>query len=118
MAEDWQALTARTGGRDMIVERVRIAGSDVHIEGEFDLPPLASLSAQDQAFVSAFVSCHGSIKQMEKWLGVSYPTIKSRLNRLAGQIGFVEQAPPAEGVLDLLERDEISVDAAITRLGR
>jgi hypothetical protein len=105
MAEDWQALTALTGGRDMIVERVRIAGSDVHIEGEFDLPPLASLSAQDQAFVSAFVSCHGSIKQMEKWLGVSYPTIKSRLNRLAGQIGFVEQAPDERQLLFPLDDD-------------
>ncbi len=34
--------------------------------------------------------CHGSIKQMEKYFGVSYPTIKNRLNKIGSQLSFVE----------------------------
>jgi hypothetical protein len=51
---------------------------------------LAQLPAEDQVFVAAFVRCHGSIKQMEKYFGVSYPTVKNRLNRIGSQLSFVE----------------------------
>ncbi|MFV2021178.1 DUF2089 family protein [Micromonospora sp. LOL_023] len=47
---------------------------------------LAQLSVDDQVFVAAFVRLHGSIKKMERIFGVSYPTVKSRLNRIAGQV--------------------------------
>ena len=81
-AHEWQALTKLTAGGDFVVERVRMVDSEVALEGQFELPPLARLTAEDQVFVIAFVRCHGSIKQMEKFFGVSYPTIKNRLNRI------------------------------------
>src|SRR5512136_406293 len=90
MALDWQALTRLSGGVRLEVERVRLVDQDVAIEGRFDLPPLAQLTAEDQVFVAAFVRCHGSIKQMEKYFGVSYPTIKNRLNKIGSQLSFVE----------------------------
>src|SRR5690242_16331832 len=92
-AQDWQALTRVTGGNRFEVERVRLIGHDVAIEGRFELPPLAMLSAEDQTFVAAFVRCHGSIKQMEQFFGVSYPTIKNRLNRIGAQLPFAEVEP-------------------------
>src|SRR5262245_26275506 len=98
MAQDWQTLTKLTGGGALVVERVRLAKTGVRIEGEFELPPLAQLSAEDQVFVAAFVRCHGSIKQMEQFFGVSYPTIKNRLNRVGAQLPFAEidvSAPPS-----------------------
>jgi hypothetical protein len=122
MAEDWQALTALTGGRPLIIERVRLLDRNLAIEGEFDLPPLARLSGEDQVFVAAFVRAHGSIKEMEALFGVSYPTVKNRLNRLAAQLDFVDVSPatpPAvqkSDVLDRLERGEISVDEAVQAL--
>ena len=85
---DWQALTALTGGAAFDIERVRLADRDVALEGRFELPPLARLTAEDQVFVVAFVRCHGSIKQMEKFFGVSYPTIKNRLNRIGALMPF------------------------------
>src|SRR5881397_784601 len=88
--QDWQTLTKLTGGAALEIERVRLSESGVAIEGRFELPPLARLSAEDQIFVAAFVRCHGSIKQMEKFFGVSYPTIKNRLNRIGAQLSFVE----------------------------
>src|SRR6476619_7629123 len=98
-AKDWQTLTRLTGGAPIEIERVRLIQQDVAIEGPFELPPLAQLSADDQVFVAAFVRCHGSIKQMEKFFGVSYPTIKNRLNRIGALLPFAEITPgdPAPG---------------------
>src|SRR5437588_5337989 len=90
---DWQELTRLTQGRAIIVERVRLTDGDVAVEGAFELPPLARLTAEDQVFVTAFVRCHGSIKEVERIFGISYPTVKSRLNRIAGSMEFVETDP-------------------------
>ena len=118
MALEWQELTRLTGGRPIMVERIRLAETGVVIEGSFQLPMLARLSAEDQVFLAAFVRCHGSIKQMEQYFGVSYPTIKNRLNRLAEQLEFVEMdpAPGRSEVLAKLERSEISAAEAIRML--
>ena len=119
MSHEWQALTRLTGGGPVEVERVRCPDSGVAIEGRFELPALARLSAEDQTFIAAFVRCHGSIKQMEKYFGVSYPTIKNRLNRIGNQLPFVEVDPPpvtADDVLGKIERGEMTVAEAVERL--
>lgn len=117
---DWSELTKLTSGQPISVERVRVASSGVAVEGQFELPPLAQLSAEDQVFVAAFVRCHGSIKEMERLFGVSYPTIKSRLNRIGERLSFAEIEPPsasrAADVLGELERGNISASDAIAKL--
>lgn len=126
---DWQELTDLTRGQPFTVERVRLPGG-VAIEGQFEPPQLAALDVGDQVFVAAFVRAHGSIKEMERLFGVSYPTVKARLNRIAGQLDFAEHldfadagsaqasgAGPAE-VVDRLQRGEISVDDALAELKR
>lgn len=115
---DWQELTRLTLGQPIVVERVRFVDRNVAIEGRFELPQLARLNLEDQVFVTAFVRCHGSIKEMEQIFGVSYPTIKSRLNRIAGSLEFVETnpAPSKAEVLDRLKRGEISAQQAIQEL--
>ncbi|KQV62394.1 MULTISPECIES: DUF2089 domain-containing protein [unclassified Caulobacter] len=119
---DWQDLTRLTGGDTFVVERVRLTGKDIAIEGAFALPRLANLTAEDQVFVAAFVRSHGSIKDMEQLFGVSYPTVKARLNRIAASLEFIDEAPPPpvaadhSEVLARLERGEISAEAAIAAL--
>jgi len=116
--QDWQELTRLTQGAPLVVERVRLSDRDVVLEGRFALPQLARLSAEDQVFVAAFLKSHGSIKEMEQVFGVSYPTVKARLNRIAGQLEFVETDPkPSRNeVLDRLARGEISAADAIREL--
>jgi hypothetical protein len=120
MQSDWQSLTKLTSGARLVVERVRLLESGVSIEGSFDLPPLAHLAAEDQVFVAAFVRAHGSIKQMEQAFGVSYPTIKNRLNRIGEQLPFVELEPPSSSVtsdlLSRLERGELTVREVLQEL--
>jgi hypothetical protein len=118
MVREWHELTKMTQGKPLTVERVRLVDNDIAIEGSFALPPLASLSAEDQVFVMAFVRCHGSIKAVEEMFGISYPTVKNRLNRIARRLEFVEtvSVPPDEEVIGEVERGEISVDEALRRL--
>jgi hypothetical protein len=115
---DWQALSELTQGRPMVIERVRLQDSGVAIEGAFEPPRLALLSAEDQVFVAAFVRSHGSIKEMEQVFGVSYPTVKARLNRIAEALQFVEidPAPSRSELLDRLSRGEITAEEAIAGL--
>ena len=115
---DWQELTRLSQGEPIIVERVRLAEKDIAIEGRFELPQLARMSLEDQVFITAFVRCHGSIKEMEQIFGVSYPTIKSRLTRIANALEFVETnpAPSRTEILDRLKRGEISAQQAIREL--
>ena len=116
--QDWQALTELTQGRPIVVERVRLTDRDIAIEGAFELPKLAQLSAEDQVFVAAFVRSHGSIKEMELVFGVSYPTVKARLNRISAALELVEINPvPARAeVLERLKRGEITAEEAIAEL--
>jgi hypothetical protein len=117
-ASDWQELTKLTQGQPILVERVRLADKDIVVEGRFELPQLARLSQEDQVFITAFVRSHGSIKEMEQIFGVSYPTIKSRLNRIAESLEFVETnpAPSRSDVLDRLKRGEMTAQDAIQEL--
>src|SRR5277367_1382877 len=101
---DWQELTRLTQGQRIVVERVRLADKDISIEGSFELPQLARLSSDDQVFITAFVRSHGSIKEMEQVFGVSYPTIKARLTRIADSLEFVDTnpSPSRTEIFDLL----------------
>jgi hypothetical protein len=118
-SKDWQELTKITQGAALVVERVRMG--DIVLEGAFELPQLARLTMEDQVFVAAFLKSHGSIKEMEQVFGVSYPTIKARLNRIAGQLEFVDTnpAPLKTGrneIISQLERGDITAAEAIRRL--
>jgi len=115
---DWQELTQLTHGHPIVVERVRLSGKDIAIEGSFELPQLARLPMEDQIFVTAFVRSHGSIKEMERVFGVSYPTIKSRLTRIADSLEFVQTNPtPTKAeILNRLHRGEITAEDAIREM--
>ena len=118
MAGDWQELTKLTGGAPITIEKVKIPDKNISIEGSFELPPLARLTWEDQIFAAAFIRSHGSIKDMEELFGISYPTVKNRLNRIAQQLQFVEidVHSSRNEVLQKLDRGELTVDEALEKL--
>lgn len=118
MVSEWHRLTDLTGNKEFAVSEIKLKDDGITISGEFELPPLARLPYEEQVFVGEFIRSHGSIKHMEKAFGVSYPTIKARLNRISKALQLVEIEAPVEKqeVLDLLEKGEISADEAIERL--
>jgi hypothetical protein len=117
-ASEWQDLLRIAQGSPIVIERVRIPEKQIAIEGQFSLPELARLSLEDQVFVVAFIRSHGTIKEMEQTFGVSYPTIKARLNRISSQLEFVEINPSSSrtDVLQQLNSGEISAADAIRAL--
>ncbi len=119
-SHDWQELTRITKGSSIVIEKVRLVDSGIAVEGEFELPPLARLSGEDQVFIMAFIKCDGSIKEMERIFGISYPTVKSRLSRIASQLQFVENITLSkkDEILASLERGEITAEEAIERLSK
>jgi hypothetical protein len=117
-ASDWQDLLRMTQGVPLVIERVRVPEKGIAIEGSFTLPELARLSLEDQVFVTAFLRSHGSIKEMEQIFGVSYPTIKARLNRISGLLQFIDTnpSPSRSDVLERLKNGEITAAEAISEL--
>jgi hypothetical protein len=119
LANDWQELTKLTQGEPILVERVKLVRTGISIDSEFDLPPLAQITAEDQVFVMAFIQASGSIKEMERIFGISYPTVKNRLKRIAGLLPLTESAPSKSNnsaILDQIESGEISAEEAIRRM--
>jgi len=119
MIQEWSELIKFTDNQDFVIEKVRLIQKDITIEGEFELPPLSRLSNDDQIFVIAFMKTHGNIRDMEKLFGISYPSVKNRLNKISKQLEFVEVNPPKEKneILDQLYKDEITVEEALEKLG-
>ncbi len=117
-ASEWQDLLRIAQGASLVIERVRIPEKQISVEGEFTLPQLARLSIEDQVFAVAFLRSHGTIKEMEQTFGVSYPTIKARLNRISSQLEFVETnpAPSRAEILARLNNGEITAADAIRAL--
>jgi hypothetical protein len=113
-----------TGGPLYVSEVTSMDGS-VTIRGKFKLPSTTRLERDQQEFLEVFLRARGVIATMEKELGLSYPTVRARLDSLLEAMGL---APYKEStrkprhddekrkVLELLENGEISADEAKTRL--
>ena len=126
MIHEWQALTRMTDNKPLKITKVEVLETGISVEGEFKLPPLAQLSSDDQLFAAVFLKSHGSIKQMEKFFGISYPTVKNRLNRIGNQLDMVNidiviEEPEKDkeermDILDKLENGKISLEEALKGL--
>lgn len=113
-------------GENMVITRLHCPQCDVTIEGRFSLGRLAMLSPEQLEFVEVFVRNEGKITRVEKELGISYPTVRSRLDDIITSMGYevpgdsesVEELTPADRrrVLDNLAAGEITPEQAIELL--
>ena len=105
------------------VAKVACEACESAVEGRFSLGWLGQLSREQLAFVKVFVGCRGKIKDVEQALGLSYPTVVSRLDDVVAAVGGSGgSVAPAAGssdrldVLDELAKGTIDVDEAERRL--
>ena len=109
-------------GQDTEVTAIYCSGCDTKIEGHFTLCRFCRLNAEQKAFIEIFIKCRGNIKEVERELGISYPTVKSRLEDAANALGYGMQSyddPENERrmeILDMLEKGLISVEEALELL--
>ena len=102
----------------MEVERLKCTSCDVVIEGNIQIPRLARLSAEERSFIEMFVRSSGSLKAMASKLGVSYPTVRNRLNKVIEALQEEEEkeVDARRAILDAIEEGKITVDEAIKLL--
>ncbi len=109
-------------GAQLVATRLNCDNCGISIEGRFASSPFGRLSADQQEFVKLFVATRGNIRLMEKHLGVSYPTVRARLDavrralELPDLAGGEERPGDLRDVLRRLEAGELSVDQAIDSL--
>lgn len=89
------------------------------VENEFKLTKLAALGQDQLHFVEIFLKCRGNIKEVEKELGISYPTVRGKLDDIISALGYSTQKKPEvdkKKVVTMLEKGEITAEEAIQLL--
>ena len=109
-----------TGG-PIVVTRFYCPDADVSIEGRFavETPPFAQLSPDQLKFVEIFVRNEGKLNRMEDELGLSYPTIRSRLHEIIRALGYEpgrDEAPPAPPAPPAPDRKAVLADLDAGRI--
>lgn len=106
-------------GRMMVAE-LCCSDCKTTVRGNFELPVFASLTPTEEDFLRVFLAARGSIKEVERRLGISYPTVKARLEALLNKLGLGALQAEAKQrrleVLGRLERGEISAQEAVALL--
>ncbi len=101
-------------GESMTVRALRCEACESELRGQFTLPRLARLPRELQVVVEVFLRCRGNIKELERELGISYPTVSKKLdaiNLLLASMGSEESAKAR--ILHRLEAGELTVPEAI-----
>ena len=116
-------------GKTLEVTRLRCRHCASELTGRFEPCRFCLLEDKQLQFVETFLRCRGSIKEVEKALGVSYPTVRNMLENALGALGFSEKGSDNSGdvaatvrqeekqeILDRLSRGELSAEEAIAAL--
>ncbi|MFO8144647.1 MAG: DUF2089 domain-containing protein [Candidatus Syntrophosphaera sp.] len=102
---------------ELVIKEYHCPACNVSFKGEFSNPWLAGLTQEQIEFVRLFILAQGNIREMEKRLGISYPTVKSRLAQIIRVIARTDASP--EDFTDIfsdLEQGFISVEEALNMI--
>ncbi len=116
-------------GEELEVRRLQCPGCHTTIEGAFSLGRFQRLAPDQVAFLEVFVKNRGVIRDVERELGISYPTVRSRLDDLIRALGYevreepaspdlAEEAERRRETLERLKSGEITAEQALKLLKR
>ena len=102
----------------LVLTRLSCPRCTTELSGSFESCEFCALTAEDRQLLKVFLASRGNMKDLERHLGVSYPTARSRFDSLLGKLGIDRPAVPAPNVemLESLARGDIDVDEALKRL--
>lgn len=104
---------------NLLATRLTCTNCHTEISGEFSLSRFSYLNRDELYFVETFIRVQGNIKEMERELNISYPTVKKSLDAVITKLGFTPPKIVVEeetNVLAKLKSKEISVEEAIELL--
>lgn len=114
-------------GHELSVTRLSCTFCPTKLEGDFTSCKFCQLPNEQREFIEVFIKCRGNIKDVEKELGISYPTVRNRLDSAIEALGYRVEKDDSEvddekkqrqEILDALERGEISPPEAAKQLKR
>jgi hypothetical protein len=98
--------------------RLSCPDCETELSGEFEACEFCSLDAGDREMLRVFLASRGNMKDLERHLGVSYPTARARYDGLLQRLGLEASEQPSDrlSVLEALSRGDMDVGEAIDRL--
>jgi len=109
-------------GGKMDVVRLHCQSCESTLEGRFRTCKFCQLNPEQQAFIEVFLKSRGNIKEVERELGISYPTVRGRLDAVLETLGYRTEEIPEEArpckkeILEALERGELTTEEATKML--
>jgi hypothetical protein len=105
-------------GERLALTRLSCGECDTELSGVFESCEFCSLDADDRQMLRVFLRSRGNMKDLERHLGVSYPTARARFDRLLQRLDLepAEDASERLSLLESLSRGEIDVNEALNRL--
>lgn len=110
-------------GHDLEVVRLQCTSCGTAVEGHFELARFNRLDPEQLAFLELFLQARGNLKDVERELGLSYPTVRNRLESVLAALGFpaeperkVEANRRRREILDALDTGKIGADEALRLL--
>ncbi|WP_291632772.1 DUF2089 domain-containing protein [Clostridium sp.] len=102
------------------VTRLKCDECGTMVENQFELSKFDYLNSEQLYFIEVFLKSRGNIKDVEKELGISYPTVRAKLDEVITSLGYtvLKQKPSVDkkDVIDMLEKGEITADEALIML--
>ncbi len=102
------------------VTRLKCDSCSTVVENQFELSKFDYLNSEQLSFIEIFLKSRGNIKDVEKELGISYPTVRAKLDEVITTLGYtvLKQKPSIDkkDVIDMLEKGEITADEALNML--
>jgi hypothetical protein len=105
-------------GERLALTRLSCPGCETELSGAFEACDFCSLDADDREMLRVFLRSRGNMKDLERHLGVSYPTARARFDKLLRKLGLepAEETSERLSLLEALSRGEIEVSEALDRL--
>ena len=103
----------------LALTRLACPACSTELSGAFATCEFCALSDDDREVLRVFLASRGNMKELERHLGVSYPTARARFDALLAKIGIERPAQPAASRIELMDqvaRGEIDIDTALARL--
>lgn len=103
----------------LLVSKLKCSKCNTVIENDFEMTKFDYLTGEELKFIEVFLKNRGNIKDVEKELGISYPTVRSKLDEVIVSLGYSVAKTPSvdkKKIVDMLDKGEINADQAIKML--
>ncbi len=102
---------------ELTITRLHCRSCGTALEGEFGAGRFGRLDREQLSLLESFLRSRGNLKEMERELGISYPTVRARVDALVRSLGFGDAPSPADDTDEVMAADEDATDTGAAPAG-